>query len=83
MSGAQPIIQRPPNMRIDKVREGDLRNYMGISKENFELFKVGCITRPRIEASTVLAGCRRGIRCSQTALCRKVSTKARRMGPFS
>ncbi len=81
MSRAQPIIQRPPNVRVDRIREGDLKNYMGISEEIFDLFKVGCITRLRhVEASTVLAGCHRGICHSQAALCRKVSTKARGMG---
>lgn len=43
MNAAQTVIQRPANIRLDRCRENDLKDWMGISKENFDLFKVGCI----------------------------------------
>ncbi|KAF8743613.1 hypothetical protein AX14_001676 [Amanita brunnescens Koide BX004] len=39
MNAAHPVIQRPPNVRLDRCRENDLRNYMGINQEKFDLFK--------------------------------------------
>lgn len=81
MNASQPVIQLPPNIRLDRCREKDLRDHMGISQEIFNLFKVGCIRRrvTALKIPTTLIGYRRALRHTQVALRCKVSTKAGRM----